>query len=148
MSELGRFYKHVIPEPNTGCWMWTAYINRFGYGAIKFRGKTALSHRVSWTLFRGEITGMLHVLHRCDNRGCVNPNHLFLGTHDENMKDMVSKRRNASGARHRSAKLTPEKVADIRRRYAKGNGLELAREFGLAHGAVSDIIRGKTWRAA
>lgn len=86
-----RFMKHV--NKTDTCWLWTGSIDVSGYGDCWFRGKTDGAHRVAWLIFNGEITDGLFVLHRCDNPKCVNPEHLFLGTHSDNMRDASSKGR-------------------------------------------------------
>ena len=101
-----RFNQKFIPEPNTGCWLWIARLNNRGYGVIG-RGRrgdgTTAAHRVSWELFCGLIPNGMHVLHKCDNPPCVNPQHLFLGTHGDNMRDAVRKgRANSYTARQSS----------------------------------------------
>ena len=79
--------------PFSGCWLWTGSCMANGYGQIGYKGKNAYAHRVSWILHIGPIEPGMHVLHRCDVKNCVNPNHLFVGTADDNMKDMISKGR-------------------------------------------------------
>jgi hypothetical protein len=95
-SLLERFEAKIQPEPNSGCWLWDSSLTGGGYGTIglgtRAQGKE-LAHRVSWELFRGEIADGLWVLHKCDVRCCVNPDHLFLGTHSDNMRDCVAKNR-------------------------------------------------------
>ena len=91
-----RFEQKYITEPNTGCWIWIAALSNKGYGKIG-RGMRQdghePAHRISWELNYGPIPEGLHVLHKCDNPPCVNPNHLFLGTHGDNMRDSVTKGR-------------------------------------------------------
>lgn len=91
----GRKYFMTKVEPQqSGCWHYTGFINKGGYGTIGFRGNRCfLAHRVSWILHVGEIPQGLFVLHKCDNRKCVNPDHLFLGTIQDNVDDMYAKGR-------------------------------------------------------
>lgn len=91
---LNRFESKFIPEPNTGCWLWTATSVKYGYGTFHWRGKDRYAHRVSWELYRGTWPSTLCVLHKCDTPACVNPEHLFLGSRTDNNADCVSKGRN------------------------------------------------------
>ena len=130
-----------------GCWEWNAGCWKNGYGAFGLDGKTQRAHRVSYQLYLGEIPEGLQVLHKCDNRACVNPEHLFLGTHADNMKDCAKKGRygSPSGEKHYKSKLTDEQVADIRARQKAGvKGTDLAREFGLTPSGISRIVLNKT----
>lgn len=89
-----RFAALYIPEPNSGCWLWTGAENGKGYGEIaKSRSKPITSHRASWMINRGEIPRGKLVLHTCDNRLCVNPDHLYIGTYIDNRADMLSRGR-------------------------------------------------------
>lgn len=108
-----RFMDKVIPVPEAGCWLWAGSTTKAGYGRFQVGRRPREAHRVSWELFVGDI-GNYHVLHKCDVRSCVNPSHLFLGTHEDNMLDMAAKGRCVSGERHPKAKLKSQDVAEIR----------------------------------
>jgi hypothetical protein len=144
-----RFDKKFTSDPKSGCWIWASSRNAKGYGIFWFRGKMVGAHRASYVLFRGEIPDGQLVLHGCDNPPCVNPDHLFMGTHQDNMDDMAAKGRGEffrAGENHRNAKLTSAQVDEIRARYVHGRGAKLAREFGVTGQSVGDIIAGRSWK--
>lgn len=89
-----RFEAKYLAEPNSGCWLWTAALERYGY--FKLDGKQISAHRASFIIYVGPIPENLFVLHQCDNPPCVNPNHLFLGTHQDNVDDMMRKGRHGT----------------------------------------------------
>lgn len=129
-----------------GCWEWTGAI-RNGYGVIGLGGRGAGvvgAHRLSWEWHHGPIPEDLWVLHRCDNRRCVRPDHLFLGTNADNHADMWSKGR---GYVHPTAKLQPDDVRAIRAALAAGvSQNELARRYGVWPGQIWNIAHGITWK--
>ncbi len=116
------------------CWEWGGCVDKDGYGFIGVAGKTCKTYRYSWTLRYGDIPKGKHVLHKCDNRKCVNPAHLVMGTPAENSLDMVSKNRQAKGERIRISKLTTADVLEIKRLLSDGlMQTKIAKHFGVAN---------------
>jgi hypothetical protein len=128
----------------SGCWEWTAHKDANGYGGIGFSGKKKLAHRVMYELRNGPIPDGACVCHSCDNPACVNPDHLFLGSHAENMADMASKGRAPKGETHVAAKLTEADVLAIRAE--TGTQQEIAAKYGISTSQVSRIRLGQTWK--
>ena len=143
---LARFEEKYIPEPNSGCWLWIANMYSNGYGQIKFNGRPRGAHRVSWQLHRGDIPEGLCVCHRCDNRACVNPDHLFLGTYADNVADQIAKGRlnPPRGERQGNSKLTANDVLAIRA--DPRTCREIAEDYGISNPHVSDIKNMKRWK--
>jgi predicted XRE-type DNA-binding protein len=133
------------------CWLWCGAIDSHGYGSFTHKLKKEKAHRFSYKLFVGDVpewTGYdsICVLHKCDNPMCVNPDHLFLGTHAENMKDKKNKNRAIgahAGELHHKAKLTSEMVSNIRKDTRKQN--EIAASYGVDRRTIGDILLGRTW---
>ncbi len=147
--QIRNFWRRV--NKTEGCWLWTGAPANVGYGAVYFEGRDQSTHRVSWQLAYGPIPDGLCVLHKCDIRLCVNPEHLFLGTKKDNTQDMMQKGRNRSnpprGERQHAAKLTEESVRSALARVAGGESQRsVARSLGVTEANVSAIIRGKSWR--
>lgn len=133
-----RFWAAVKKASPDECWEWQKSTVPAGYGQIQHNGKNRTAHRVSWELHHGEIPEGMHVLHRCDNRACVNPSHLFLGTHLDNVRDMVKKGRN-------NRKLTPAQVREIRSITGKPH-VEIAKQFGVSRSLIGQIRQGTAWK--
>lgn len=133
-----------------GCWNWKGSCDEKGYGMFQFSGNRVHTHRLAYELVFGEIPSGLCVCHKCDNPGCCRPDHLFLGTHSDNMQDMVAKGRNAvrQGGKHSMAKLTAIQVEEIRELCRKGYlQKEIASRFGVSAPTVSAIHNGRLWRS-
>ncbi len=139
-SEKQRFLAKV-KRVESGCHEWQTETNRGGYGKIWFRGKPSVpAHRVAYTLFVSPIPEGRHVLHRCDNRKCVNPEHLFLGSNRDNVSDMDGK-----GRRGTKSRLTYEDVGKIRQMLAERySQAVIAKSFGVDQTTISRIKLGKT----
>ncbi len=156
MSLRERFdAKYVVNE--FGCWIWTAARSSWGYGFLGVAREGAGmamrgAHRISWELHRGAIPDGLSVLHRCDVPLCVNPDHLFLGTQKDNLKDMRFKGRGvalevARGERNAMAKLTESGVLAIREKRAAGATYrELAEQHDTSLSNVASVVTRRTWR--
>ena len=147
-----RFYDKIAYEPNSGCWLWTGAINKLGYGLIGLGHRSdgiAKAHRVSYLLHKGTIESDLCVLHKCDNPYCVNPEHLFLGTLSDNMKDCVQKKRNFlpdnRAEKATWAKLTIKDVVHIRERAM--TGVKYANLYNVSKSAIYQIWGGNNWQS-
>jgi hypothetical protein len=141
----------IGPYVDTPCWIWTATKNRRGYGQIGVRAsRPASAHRVSWELANGPISDpSLHVLHKCHNTSCVNPNHLYLGTCQENARDRVGADRvNAvQGEDHPNSLLSDDTVIQILDLRLQGlTYTEIGRRFGITATCACDICANRSWR--
>jgi hypothetical protein len=147
-----RFWSKV--RKGEGCW---EFVGRSGkrtggrggnYASFGYGGRIVDAHRVSWMLERGEIPAGMCVCHRCDNRRCVRPDHLFLGTYADNMRDMVEKGRASKanrGSGNGMAKLDMEQVYALRAARDPGESARLAQEFGVSLDTARAILQRKTW---
>lgn len=147
-EQIVRFWAKVAIANENECWNWTASLSSSGYGRFNVNGENRIAARVSWEIHYGEIKNKLHVLHKCDNPSCVNPKHLYLGTHQDNMRDRQIKGRTHRhlGITNGSAKLTENDIREIRRRSANGESQrQLARAFGVTRMAIKFVIKGHTW---
>ena len=150
---MERFEEKYIPEPMSGCYLWTAALKPNGYGMFIVDGRREqrarspqYAHRAAWALHKGEIPRGLNVLHNCDNRACVNPDHLFLGTQQDNVDDMYKKGRanRPFGERSPSAKLTDAQVIMVRQ--SKLSNKELASQLGIDASCISRIKSSHNWK--
>lgn len=137
-------------EKDLICWQWQRSKTRVGYGQIRVKDKMRSIHRVSYEEFVGEIPKGKHVLHKCDNKPCCNPNHLFLGTHKDNMQDKQNKNRGnqVSGERHGLSKLIKNDIIEIRKLWKtkKYTKRRLGEQFNVSAVSISNIVNYKTWR--
>lgn len=130
------------------CWYWIGNINKFGYGQVGQKR----AHRWSWELHNGEIPIGMHVLHKCDVRSCVNPDHLFLGTHTDNMRDMAKKGRghspDVSGEKNPMSVLTKKLAINIRKEFSTGRykQIELSKKYKVSPMTISRLLRGISWK--
>ncbi len=155
---MTRFWSKVRIESPDSCWIWAAFIED-GYGMFWLNGRPQRASRVSWSLHHGvPVPPSYFVLHHCDNRACVNPRHLFLGTHEDNMLDMKMKGRavcpakehpelQARGEKAGAAKLTAQAIVEIRKMSQQGlSQRNIAKQFDVDHKTIGAVLRGKTWR--
>lgn len=140
-KEIERFESRICYEPNTGCWLWTGSTNGIGYGEMRLHdAKKYYAHRLSVVQFKGVLTKGKDVCHKCDTPSCVNPDHLFVGTTSDNMRDMVKKRRD-----NNKKKLSDHDVSVIKSKIYSGGYTrsEIAREYKVSPGLISMIMSGK-----
>ncbi len=145
-----RFWEKVDIRGENECWEWLASTRSDGYGQIQRgrRGEGIISaHRVSWEIHCGNIPDGLHVLHTCDNKICVNPNHLFLGTNADNVRDKKEKGFQIRGTQMGTSKLSENDVIEIRniKEVVGLSNAYLARLFGVSSSSISNIINRKRW---
>ncbi len=139
------FSKHIKPN-NSGCWLWSG-AKRHGYGAFTYRYKSYSAHRMSYMYFKGPIENGLHIMHSCDNRACINPEHLSVGTRLDNMKDMTNKKRQAHGERNGHSKLIESQVLEIREKLKNNiKHIVLSEEYNVSIRTISDIKTRRSWR--
>jgi DNA-binding Xre family transcriptional regulator len=138
--QLGNFWAKV--KKTRGCWLWTGYGDKKGYGLVSLNDSPFLATRVAYSLIHGDA-GDLCVCHKCDNPACVNPKHLFLGTVADNNTDMRDKRRHRYGETHQNTHLTEKDVLAIRR--SNKTTMALGEQYGISRHEIGLIKRGKRW---
>lgn len=145
-----RFWAKVHPEPNTGCWLWSGAVGLSGHGQFYLpqpvKHLTA-AHRISWMMHYGDLSATQLVCHRCDNPYCVNPEHLFLGSHQDNSRDCRAKGRlkmpTVQGQNNAQSLLTDNDVLAIR--FSRKSCAELSDEYGVARSTIHAIVTRATW---
>ena len=140
-----RFDEKWMPEPNSGCWLWTSTLTSKGYGSFHLNKYNRQAHRVAWQLYRGEIHSGLDVLHDCDVKCCVNPNHLHLGTAHDNAVEAVARGfwPDQKGESNGNVKLTALLVQEIRN--STGNYRYLADQYGISKTQIGNIKQRIQW---
>jgi len=155
IERITRFWNKIDIKSSDLCWEWKAYKNKAGYGRFAVGNKKTpqLSHRLAWIYHYNieEIPNNLCVLHKCDNPACCNPNHLFLGTQKENIKDMIDKNRfspgHLPGEKNGNSKLKPEQVIQIRNLFLTGETQrKIAKIFGISPYVAWAIKKRKIWK--
>lgn len=140
-----RFWRYVLLDD--GCWEWSAHrLN--GYGVLNVDGVPNYAHRLSLELLKKlRLTSNDEVCHKCDNRGCVRPAHLFVGSHSDNMADAATKGRLPHGSQHRNSKLTEADVVLAHELWAAGWTLaQIGARFGVWFTTIHAALKGRTWR--
>ena len=141
-----RFWSKV--DRSGECWLWMRGEDTSGYGTFRLAKTSDRAHRVAWSMERGDIPPGKYVLHCCDNRRCVRPDHLYIGTHADNMRDMIARgrARKARGEAHHKTRLTNDAVREIRRRSDLGETRgSISRLMGIPRTTVSRIARRQHW---
>jgi hypothetical protein len=143
-STIDRFERKFVRGPTTDCWLWNAAVNKGGYGIFLFGGRNITAHRAAYKIYVALVPDDLFVCHRCDNRRCVNPNHLFLGSATENMTDRDAKGRQAKGSDFKRSKLNQAAIVEIHQ--SRLPDTVLARKFGVTKGAINHVRHRRNWR--
>ena len=136
--------KNTIRLPESGCWIWLGTITNHGYGRVCAGKKPFYAHRVSYEQKYGSIPNGMMALHHCDVRCCVNPDHIFVGTQQNNMTDKVHKNRQAKGISHGNAKLTEDQAREIK--FSSEASIKLAAKFNYSASMIREIKNGNLWK--
>ena len=142
-----RFWKYAQAGNKDECWEWQGVINWLGYGCFQLNYKMVKAHRVSWEIHKGEIPPGLKALHRCNNRRCINPHHLYLGTQSDNIKQAVrdGTLKPMQGESHPRHKLTTEQVLVIRASHNLSYR-ELASKYHVSRITIGEIMTRRSWK--
>lgn len=150
-SQIVLFFKKI--HKTDSCWEWIGGTNQYGYGKFRIGSSkdrtrcTCPSHRISYMLFKGDIPDDLNICHSCDNPKCVNPDHLWTGTHNDNVQDKILKGRDLRGEKHQNSKLTSDQIKEIREEYSHGNisMSKLGKKYSVCSAVIHDIVHRKSW---
>lgn len=148
MNQEQQYFFDRSTTDSAGCWIWDLSKNKLGYGWVRFRGKVMQAHRASYFAFNEDLSSSKEfVCHSCDNPSCVNPEHLWVGTAWDNIKDMTSKRRNRRGESHHKSVLSENSVVEIKLRLLVGESTKsISSLFGVTPGTIHSIKIGKSWK--
>lgn len=138
-----RFFSRFVKLEN-GCWQWRSHTDKDGYGILPGDRQNIRAHRFSYEIHTGSIPEGMLVCHHCDNPGCVNPDHLFVGTQKDNAQDAIAKNRHYVGEKNGRSKLTKENVKEILD--SSMNGQQLANKFGVTRSTINNVRKNKTWQ--
>lgn len=144
VQDIKRFWKHVCIKGPDECWEWTSKSER---PTFSFSGGNGSAARFSFLIHTGIWPGRLYVCHSCDNKRCINPSHLWLGTHKDNQRDAAKKGRMARGEDQGSAKLTENDIREIRTKRAAGTKRrQLAKDYRVDETTIDNIVKRKSWK--
>ena len=150
MAKYKEYYKEKFLDlifKTKDCWLYQGEVSIHGYGRYWNGNRKTMAHRFSYELFKGLLSEGMHVLHKCDNRICINPDHLYLGSQQDNMNDMVLRGRSLKGAKHPMSILDQGKVDMIRELYKSKEYSQhkLAKKFNVSRGCIGHIVRNESW---
>ncbi|NTG86185.1 hypothetical protein G6L15_08505 [Agrobacterium rhizogenes] len=154
LSLRARFEAKMMPEPNSGCWLWLGGLDAGGYARFQVGRASRKASRVALVLYRATDVGGAQVLHRCDNPACVNPAHLYVGTALQNAQDRMIRGRKGDiagaknpncGSKNHTSKLSDVKVREIRGLLGKIGYKRLAKRYGVSPSSIQGIANGKRW---
>lgn len=147
MRDLKKEILNNIIIVDNGCWLWQKCCQSNGYGIIRVKGKNIKTHRLSYSIFKGEIPKGQIIRHICDIKKCCNPDHLILGTQQDNVNDREFRNRGAKGSKSPNTILKEKDIIDILKMHKNGyNGVKISKKYNIHKNSVYNILNGKTWR--